>query len=301
MQDSSGYGERFGDALRSDATAFVSRSLRNTIVAVTELRSENPEHGISAPLAREDAFLVGYQLVDYPVHEYFEDERAAPVTSLKAGQTNLYDMKRDPRFIINKAIHCVHFYFPRSALNAIADGAEARPIEELRYQPGVGLDDPVMRALVASLLPSFEHPEQASRVFIEHVTTAIGIHVAKTYGGMQPVMSPARGGLAPWQQRRAEDKLTASLAGDVSLAELASDCGLSTSHFSRAFRQSTGRSPHQWLMQHRIEQAKNLLPDRKQSLSEIALACGFADQSHFTRVFTRFAGTSPGVWRRIWD
>jgi transcriptional regulator GlxA family with amidase domain len=186
-------------------------------------------------------------------------------------------------------------------LNAIADGAEARPIEELRYQPGVGLDDPVMRALVASLLPSFEHPEQASRVFIEHVTTAIGIHVAKTYGGMQPVMSPTRGGLAPWQLRRSEDKLTANLEGDVSLAELASDCGLSTSHFSRAFRQSTGRSPHQWLMQHRIDQAKNLLPDRKLSLSEIALACGFADQSHFTRVFTRFAGTSPGVWRRNWD
>jgi AraC-like DNA-binding protein len=286
MQDSSGYGEWLGDGLRSEATAFVSRSLRNTIVAVTELRSANPEHGISAPLTREDAFLVGYQLVDYPVHEYFEDERAAPVTSLRAGQTTLYDMKRDPRFNINKAIHCVHFYFPRSALNAIADGTETPPIEELRYQPGVGVDDPVMRALVASLLPSFEHPEQASRVFVEHVTTAIGIHVAKTYGGMQLVRLPLRGGLAPWQLKRAGEKLAANPAGDVSMAELASDCGLSTSHFSRAFRQSTGRSPHQWLMQHRISQAKGLLPDHKLSLSEIALACGFADQSHFTRVFT---------------
>ena len=298
MQESSAYGERFGEALRSEATAFVSRSLRNTNVAVTELRSDNPEHGMSASLAREDAFLVGYHLVDYPVHEYFEDERATPVTALRTGQTTLYDLKRDPRFNINKAIHCVHFYFPRGALNAIADNADATRIEELRYEPGVGVDDAVMRALVASLLPAFERPEQASRLFVEHVTTAVGVHVARTYGGMQPVVRALRGGLAPWQIKRVEDTLAANLEGDVSLADLANDCGVSVSHFSRAFRQSTGLSPHQWLLRNRVEQAKALLRDRTLSLSDVALSCGFADQSHFTRVFTRLNGFSPGAWRR---
>ena len=67
MQESSAYGDEFGKRLRAQATAFV-RSLHNTNIAVTELRSDNPEHGISAPLVREDAFLVALQLVDYPVH-----------------------------------------------------------------------------------------------------------------------------------------------------------------------------------------------------------------------------------------
>ena len=89
MRESTAYGKQFGEALRSKATAFVSRSLHNSNIAVTELRSDNPEHGISARLVREDAYLVGYHLVDYLVHEYFGDERAAPITALKAKQTTL--------------------------------------------------------------------------------------------------------------------------------------------------------------------------------------------------------------------
>ncbi|TAI66740.1 AraC family transcriptional regulator [Bradyrhizobium sp. Leo170] len=301
MQKSSGYGDRFGERLRAKATAFVSRSLRNTSIAVTELRSDNPEHGISAPLVREDAYLIGYHFVDYPIHEYFEDERTTPLTSLRAGQTTLYDLKRSPQFTINKACHCVHFYFPRSALNIIADNAEARRIHELRYQPGVGVDDPIIRALTSSLVPAFEHPDQASRIFVDHVTLAVGIHVAKMYGGMVSQIRPTRGGLAPWQLKRAEETLAASLQGDISLADLANDCGISASHFARAFRQSTGLSPHQWLQQKRVDEAKVLLRERRLSLSEVALACGFADQSHFTRVFSRLTGVSPGVWRRNLD
>jgi AraC family transcriptional regulator len=297
MNESSGYGEEFGKRLRAQATSFV-RSLQSTNIAVTEIRSDEPEHGISAPQTREDAFLVALQLVDYPVHEYFEDERAAPVTSLRSGDTTLYDLKRNPQFNINKACHCVHFYYPRAALDLIADNAEARRFEELRYRPGVGVDDPIMRALVASLLPAFENPRQASRVFVEHVTMAVGIHAATTYGGMQPLMRVLRGGLAPWQRKRAEEALAANLDGDVSLTNLAHDCGMSVSHFARGFRRSTGISPHQWLLKHRVDRAKSLLRDRTISLSEVALSCGFADQSHFTRVFTRQTGTSPGQWRR---
>ena len=300
MPESSAYGHEFGKRLRAEAKAFV-RTLRNTNIAVTELRSDNPEHGISAPLVREDAFLVSLQLADFPVHVYFEDERAAPVTSIRAGDTRIYDLKRSPQFIINKACHSVQFYFPRAALDLIAENAEAPRIEELRYQPGVGIDDPVMRALVASLMPAFEHPEQASRVFVEHVTMAVGIHAATTYGGMQPVARPLRGGLAPWQMKRVEDTLAANLGGDVSLADLANDCGISVSHFSRAFRQSTGLSPHQWILVHRVKQAKTLLRDRTLSLSDLAPSCGFADQSHFSRVFARLTGVSPGAWRRNLD
>ena len=79
------------------------------------------------------------------------------------------------------------------------------------------------------------------------------------------------------------------------MADLAIDCGVSVSHFSRAFRQSTGLSPHQWLLKRRVDQAKSLLRDRTLSLSDVALSCGFGDQSHFTRVFTKLTGITPGI------
>jgi len=297
LKSVSAYGEGLGSRLRAQSTTFVCPP-PNATVAVTELRSENPEHGMSAPLDREDAFLVGYHLVDYPVHEFFEDGHAAPVTALVIGQTSLYDLKRDPRFKINKAIHGVYFYFPRAALDALADESQAPRIGELHYRPGVGVHDVLMQALVGSLLPAFENPEWVSRLFIAHVVIAVGIHVAKTYGGMKPFDGPVRGGLAPWQERRATEFLAANLDGNVSLNDIARQCGLSISHFSRAFRQSTGLAPHRWLVHRRIEAAKALLRKGALSLSDVALRCGFADQSHLTRTFSGVVGSSPGIWRR---
>jgi AraC-like DNA-binding protein len=134
-------------------------------------------------------------------------------------------------------------------------------------------------------------------LFVDWTMLALACHIAQTYGGLETL--PARGGLAPWQERRAKDIIEANLNGEVPLAQLAHECGLSTSHFSRAFKGTVGIPPHQWLLHRRIETAMQLLRNRQFSLPEIALACGFSDQSHFTRVFTRLSGTSPGVWRRL--
>jgi AraC family transcriptional regulator len=108
----------------------------------------------------------------------------------------------------------------------------------------------------------------------------------------------ARGGLAPWQERRAKAMLAENLSGNVRLASLASACRLSASHFSLAFRQTVGYPPHQWQMRQRVEHAKHLLVSSCQPISDIALAVGFADQSHLTRVFSQLVKTSPAAWRR---
>ena len=87
----------------------------------------------------------------------------------------------------------------------------------------------------------------------------------------------------------------------VPLKDVARECRLSVSHFSRAFRRTVGVAPHHWLVTRRIEVAKEKLRNTRLSLSDVALACGFADQSHLTRVFTGRVGVSPGAWRRALD
>jgi AraC family transcriptional regulator len=127
---------------------------------------------------------------------------------------------------------------------------------------------------------------------------ALTAHVAQAYGGLRPGSRPARGGLAPWQVKRACERLDSDLGGKLSLQQIAAEFDLSVSHFSRAFRNSTGLPPHQWLLQQRVKAAKQLMTVRDLPLSEIAMSAGFANQSHFTRVFSAVVGVSPGTWRR---
>jgi AraC-like DNA-binding protein len=107
------------------------------------------------------------------------------------------------------------------------------------------------------------------------------------------------GGLAPWQLRLARYTINARLEGDLSLEQVAHECRLSVSHFAKAFARSTGISPHRWLMQRRVDVAKDLMLTTDSSLVEISLKCGFSDQSHFTRVFAEATGETPGRWRQI--
>ncbi len=287
------YARRHG--LRDAVPAVVSRMLHASDVAVIELGAEVPTFELSEPPPVEDAFLISAIIIDSPAYTLWEDGRPVQVDPLRAGDTEIFDLRTTPVVHINSAHHALHFYFPRTALNAIADSAGVQRIAELRRAPS--RDDCVVRSLAAVMLPAMRQPSQVTRLFVEHLTLAIGTHAAQTYGGMG-VLLPVRGGLAGWQERRVADILEAHLDGDIPLGRLAQECGLSPSHFARAFRRSFGAAPHQWLMRRRVERARELLRIPGRSLSDIALACGFSDQSHFTRVFRGHVGTSPGAWRR---
>lgn len=108
----------------------------------------------------------------------------------------------------------------------------------------------------------------------------------------------AGGGLAPWQVDLASRRLMRDLCSDVPVGELAGLCGLSRSYFTRAFKISMGTPPHRWLLRQRVRRAGEMLERTSESIAGIALSCGFADQSHLTRVFHAITGTSPAAWRR---
>ena len=111
-------------------------------------------------------------------------------------------------------------------------------------------------------------------------------------------ISKANGkGLAGWQADLVL-RLLGNPSGDIPVAALARSCGLSRSYFIRAFKRSMGLPPHHWLMHRRIERAREMLVRTNERIAEIAICCGFADQSHLTRVFHNVVGESPAAWRR---
>ena len=300
MGQATAYGQRHGKFLHLPAAprSLITRSLRGIQLAATETRHDDPEPGLSGQFPSEDAYLVSFKLRDYPGCECWERGRCVTKADVRAGATYLYDLKRDPRFVIDKPYHSIFFYLPRSALDDIARQGGAKRIGELAYQPGVGQDDAIVRHLGMSVLQALHRPGEVNQLFIDHTMLAISAHVSQAYGGLQPGSQLPRGGLAPWQTKRACERMESDLGGIFSLQEIAAEFGLSVSHFSRAFRISTGLPPHQWLLHHRVKVAKQLMTVRDLPLSEIAISAGFANQSHFTRVFSASVGVSPAAWRR---
>ena len=107
----------------------------------------------------------------------------------------------------------------------------------------------------------------------------------------------ATGGLCPRRERIAKQLILANLGESLAIADLAQACALSRSHFSRAFKCSTGLSPQQWIRQQRLLRAKELITQSNLSLTQISLECGFCDQAHFCHMFTRSEGVNPMTWR----
>jgi AraC family transcriptional regulator len=287
-------GRRIADLCRvSGAPAFVSQMLRKGEAAVVQIKSDAPMAKPLMDQTRENAFIVALSL-------YADVDRDVCIGNRPRANVQPYsDWRGSPYARCRRSLHSIQFRFSRTSLDEIADDAGVPRVTDTHIQAGAAVDDFVIRNLGQSLLPAFEQPEHVNRLFIDHVLLAVGAHLVQVYGGTKARSFPVRGGLAPWQERRAKDYLDANLDGDVSVTMLAEACGLSSTHFSRAFHRTTGASPHQWLLQRRIDKARRLLCDPDAPLADVALNCGFANQSHFTRVFTRLIGISPGQWRRM--
>jgi AraC family transcriptional regulator len=265
-------------------------------IGATRAQSNAWDNGLTAPHLTEDAFMVSVQLTDYTGDIYL-DGKMLGFAGQKAGETVFYDYRRSWRANLRSPFCCVNFHVDRRSLGASLHDGSGREIHALTYQPGVPVHDDRLMELARTILPAFRHFDQANRLFMNHVGWALSSHLADRYGDAQ-AKGTIRGGLAPWQQQRALDMILANLTGNISIDDLAAECGVSAGHFARAFKKSLGTTPYRRLLQGRIEKAKDLLVQTAYPTADIAKACGFVDQSHLTRVFSRLCGETPAAWRK---
>lgn len=274
-----------------------TQALRSSQVAVNRLSITPAEFGLSPRIPAEDTFILAYYLTDLPYHELWSGGRIAVAQGYRAGSMRLVNLADDYSARITHGHESLAFYIPRAALDETADRLGRPRFDMLTCAPG--LMDPVVHHLAGALLPAFANPDGTDQLFVDQVIGALLVHLLRHHQGPanRPAF-PSRGGLPPYQVERAKEFLAANCDRDVSLVEVAAYCGFSRGHFAKAFRASVGLTPHRWHQRGRVEKAKDLLARTDQTVAEIALACGFADQSHFTRVFGRLTGTGPAGWRR---
>ena len=138
----------------------------------------------------------------------------------------------------------------------------------------------------------------SKHVFEQQMTDLPATRLLVAHAGSPFTSQPVTGGLSPTVLRRAIERLRSDGDADVSLAALASDAGLSRYYFCRAFKESTGLSPHGWRRQHQLEQAMNMLRDTDVSVVQVAAALGYSSQSAFAAAFRKLTGETPSDWRR---
>jgi AraC-like DNA-binding protein len=273
--------------------------MRRPRFGAIEWRVAEPHGALSEMLAPEDAYLIAVQLGRAREKQYWEEGRRVGRFDRATGESAISDLRRQPQVLVDTPTHLLLMYLPRTSMNALAEEAGVAPIGDLRFEPGAGFRDDTFWGLAQALLPALRAPDRVSRLFTDYLALAAASHAAAAYGG-RVLTRPIRGGLAPWQERRAKAMISAD-PRSVTLDEIAAACGLSASHFARSFRKCTGLTPHAWAVRARVEDAMLRLRRDEDTVAEIAEAYGFGDPSHFARVFTRHVGVSPSAWRRLAD
>lgn len=246
----------------------------------------------------EDAYVALFQLRDHPSHDIRLDGRLQRTQPTFDGALHIIHLEREPEAWLEAPADTLMIHLPRGAIDGIARAAGACWDGDLRVPAAWRTPDPVLARLQPLLLETLATPSPERQWAHDHLVRGLATHLACAYGGLHRRGPVHRGGLSPRHERLSKEMLVAGMDASPSIAEIARACGLSPDHFSRAFKASTGLAPSQWLQLRRIDRAKSLLRSTRTGLSEIALACGFSDQSHLSRVFARHVGTTPGAWRR---
>jgi len=277
----------------------VLRKRKGAEVSLVQYRQDHPGFTTCTPNPPSESYLIAVNLRPLSTHCVWRDRKCIQRKSLQRGSLSLFDLRDPWHAELDQPFHTVNFSATQGAFDELASENCLQKGGQLSFDSFCQDRDDVMLHLALALLPALNRPREVSRIFADHVGWAMTIHLALTYGGLRLYRGPHTGGLSPARERLAKDMMLADLAGDLSISDLANACGLSQGHFSRAFRQATGKPPHRWLLEQRVERAKNLLAHTEDSISDIALACGFVDQSHLTRVFVNAIGVTPGAWRKI--
>lgn len=281
------------------APCLTSRPIKTASFSVTRLLlpiggGETP-HVVIPP---QDAYFLMLYLQDVRHCDIVGDGSKTEVRNYQKGSICLVDLTLGATICVHSDLNALGFHLPRSLFDELTEKSVETKFRGLQCRRGEL--DPVMANLGIALMPLLDAPSAAAPATLQHIAMAICAHLLHCYGDV-PLRYPFKNGtLSVWQEKAAKEFMIDNFGEDISVAVIAAAAGLSSGYFSQGFKTATGLTPHQWLMRLRVSRAKHMLMQRQMNLTGIAEKCGFADQSHFTKVFTREAGMTPAIWRDLW-
>ncbi|GGJ17158.1 AraC family transcriptional regulator [Neoroseomonas lacus] len=297
MRPKAVYGENLSDHWRGHCAVSSITAGETTAGAVTIARlTGGRDFGFVEPVPAEESYAFSLELMNYQSGELWLDGRSTQQTELARNNSVFFDLRHRVEAKLEDPFDFLHFHIPRAYFDALARASGLARIQDLNFTSGRGVFDETIHHIGQVLLPAVASPREVNRLFLDHVITAFCVHVTTTYGARVEPRTTARG-LSEWRLKRAKELIESQLDGKLTIAEIARECGLTPSYFAQQFAEATGMTPHRWLLKARVDAATRLLVQGALPIAAIAIACGFADQSHFTRTFSRVTGVTPKVWQ----
>lgn len=209
------------------------------------------------------------------------------------GDIILTPANRPTEWFWDNEVDVLHLCIEPASLSKIA--AETIEVDAARVEilNCFAASDPQIQHVGRSLLAELKSEKLGSRLYAESLTNVLAVHLIRDYSTIEQTVRQYSGGLSKSKLQRAIAYIQEHLERDLSLDEIAAEVNLSSYHFARLFKQSTGFAPHQYQIRCRVERAKELLQKREMAIADIATRLGFYDQSHLNRHFKRIVGVSP--------
>ncbi len=281
-----------------------------------DLPPESPPVIAAAPPAQDIQlehlqYLPGEGLVHSPDrHTLFVSLTPRPISYHQAQDGKTHDaLYRHGDFTITPADvpffarwqdteNCLQLQFSDRWLRSVAQETLTGSRDHLTLVPTFQSRHGQIAAIAMLLLTELQHQQPSGALYLDSLTQALTVQLLRQHGSTQAQLPSYEGGLPPYQLRQILDYVENHLIQDIKLADLAQLLNMSPFHFGRMFKQSVGVSPHQYVIQQRVERAKCLLKQGDRAIIDIALDCGFSSHSHLTKQFRQLTGVTPTAFRK---
>lgn len=217
--------------------------------------------------------------------------------SLGPGDVSLLTRAAESHWVWPNDIEVVHVYLTQDEVAETCRQMYERDVHDVQLRDEVRANDPAIHRAAMLIAHEAAQGGAGSRLLVDSLACQLSVHILRRHAEVMFREPPGHDGLSSRQERLVRDYVSEHLGERIGLDDLAGSVSLSRFHFARRFRQSTGSSPHAYVLEQRVLKARTLLARTDVPLNEVAAICGFADQSHLTRVFKSRVGSTPGQYR----
>lgn len=252
--------------------------------------------GLDVPIPPLDHFMVvRYAAGQTPMDRCFDQRWSR--ADCRPGDASLLTMSEASHWHWTQQIDVSHVYLSNSLMSRVAGEVMDRPVAEVRLHDVLCARDPTLLAITDAITQEAVQPEMGGPLYAETLGTQLAVHLLRRYAQVTFRHDLPGGRLSPAQMRRVLDLIDSRLHEALTLEDMAEAAGLGVCTFHRRFRETQGRAPHAFVIDRRVERARQLLAAGDLAVKEVAASCGFSDQAHMTRVLRARLGTTPAKLR----
>ena len=251
---------------------------------------------LDVPIPPLDHFMVvRYAAGQTPMDRCFDQRWSR--ADCRPGDASLLTMSEASHWHWTHQIDVSHVSLSNSLMSRVAGEVMDRPVAEVRLHDVLCARDPTLLAITDAITQEAVQPEMGGPLYAETLGTQLAVHLLRKYAQVTFRHDLPAGRLSPEQMRRVLDLIDSRLHEALTLEDMAEAAGLGVCTFHRRFRETQGRAPHAFVIDRRVERARQLLTAGDLAVKEVAANCGFSDQAHMTRVLRARLGTTPAKLR----